>query len=276
MSEPLLSVRGPRRGLSRSPRAARRRSRRGARRSIVAVLGANGAGKTTLNKTLSGLLSPPRARSSSAASASTASAASEIVAAGLIHVPEGRELYPDMSVRENLDLGAYRRGRASAPQTLERVLTIFPRLKERLAQRAGTLSGGEQQMVAIGRGLMSQPRLLILDEPSLGLAPRLVDEMFDLIKRLNGEGIAILLVEQNVVQSLEIADVAHVMEHGEFALSGPAATLAEGRRSRQSLSGDVRCDARAHSNAKTSREICVASLKAALSRSADRARGGRL
>ena len=142
-------------------------------------------------------------------------------------MPEGRKLYPDMSVRENLELGAYRRGRRERPQTLERVLTIFPRVKERLAQRAVTLSGGEQQMVAIGRGLMSQPRLLMLDEPSLGLAPRLVDEMFDLIKQLNREGIAILLVEQNVVQSLEIADVAHVMEHGELALSGPAASLAK-------------------------------------------------
>ena len=140
-------------------------------------------------------------------------------------MPEGRKLYPNMSVRENLELGAYRRARADRRRNFEHVLTIFPRLKERLTQRAGTLSGGEQQMAAIGRGLMAAPRLLVLDEPSLGLAPLLVDEMFELIKRLNGEGVAILLVEQNVVQSLEIADRAHVMENGAIALSGTGAQL---------------------------------------------------
>jgi branched-chain amino acid transport system ATP-binding protein len=134
-----------------------------------------------------------------------------------------------MSVRENLELGAFRRGRRERARTLERILAVFPRLKERLRQRAATLSGGEQQMVAIGRGLMGQPRLLVLDEPSLGLAPRLVDEMFALTRRLNEEGVAILLVEQNVVQSLDIADRAHVMEHGVIALTGTGRELASDR-----------------------------------------------
>ncbi len=128
-------------------------------------------------------------------------------------------------MRENLELGAYKRGRADRRRNFDRVLAIFPRLRERLCQRAGTLSGGEQQMAAIGRGLMASPKLLVLDEPSLGLAPRLVDEMFELIKRLNGEGVAILLVEQNVVQSLEIATRAHVMENGEISLSGSGRQL---------------------------------------------------
>ena len=226
MVEALLSVRGLVAGY-RDLRVLRGVDLEVAPQSIVAVLGSNGAGKTTLNKTLSGLLKPAGGEIHFCGERIDGKTPCEIVAAGLIHVPEGRKLYPDMSVLENLELGAYRRGRRERPQTLERVLTIFPRLKERLAQRAVTLSGGEQQMVAIGRGLMGQPRLLMLDEPSLGLAPRLVDEMFDLIKQLNGEGIAILLVEQNVVQSLEIANVAHVMEHGELVLSGPAATLAK-------------------------------------------------
>jgi branched-chain amino acid transport system ATP-binding protein len=226
MVEPLLSVRGLVAGY-RDLNVLRGVDFEVAPQSIVAVLGANGVGKTTLNKTLSGLLKPAAGEIRFCGERIDGKGSSEIVGAGLIHVPEGRKLYPDMSVLENLQLGAYRRGRRERPQTLDRVLSIFPRLKERLAQRAGTLSGGEQQMVAIGRGLMSQPRLLMLDEPSLGLAPRLVDEMFDLIKRLNSEGITILLVEQNVVQSLEIADVVHVMEHGELALSGSGATLAK-------------------------------------------------
>jgi branched-chain amino acid transport system ATP-binding protein len=193
---------------------------------IVAVLGANGVGKTTLNKALSGLLKSERGEIRFGGERLDGKTPAEIVGAGLIHVPEGRRLYPNMSVRENLELGAYRRGRPERTRTLEQVLNVFPRLRERLKQRASTLSGGEQQMVAIGRGLMGLPRLLVLDEPSLGLAPRLVDEMFDLIRRLNQEGAAILLVEQNVVQSLEIAHRAHVMEHGALVLSGTGAELA--------------------------------------------------
>ena len=145
--------------------------------------------------------------------------------AGLIHVPEGRCIFPNMTVRENLDLGAYRRGRARRDRNRDRVFAIFPRLAERQRQRAGTLSGGEQQMLAIGRGLMAEPRLLILDEPSLGLSPLLVEELFALIRRINSEGIALLLVEQNVVQCLEVAHRAYILENGMFVLQGNAAEI---------------------------------------------------
>jgi branched-chain amino acid transport system ATP-binding protein len=194
--------------------------------SIVAVLGANGVGKTTLNKVLSGIVRPQQGEVRFEGERIDRSSPADIVAVGLVHVPEGRKLFPDLSVRENLELGSYRRGKAQRARTMDQVLTVFPRLKERFEQRAGTLSGGEQQMVAIGRGMMGQPKLLILDEPSLGLAPRLVEEMFALISRLNEEGLTILLVEQNVVQSLELADAAHVMEHGQLVLSGTGAELA--------------------------------------------------
>ena len=197
---------------------------------IVAVLGANGVGKTTLNRALSGLI---RARSGSVRFAGadiTAANHADIVRAGLIHVPEGRKVFPNLSVRENLLLGAYARGRAERAQTLARVLETFPRLQERLSQLAGSMSGGEQQMLAIGRGMMGQPRLLVLDEPSLGLSPLLTEELFALIQRLHAQGLSILLVEQNVVQSLGIAGRAYVIEHGAVALSGDAATLADDPR----------------------------------------------
>src|SRR5205085_10317211 len=142
--------------------------------------------------------------------------------AGLVHVPEGRRIFPNLTVCENLDLGSYCRTKGRRAENRERAFTIFPRLRERRAQAAGTLSGGEQQMLAIARGLMAEPRLLILDEPSLGLSPRLVEDMFALIAGLPAQGRAILLVEQNVVQSLAIADRAYVMGHGVFALEGPA------------------------------------------------------
>ncbi|TMG88420.1 MAG: ATP-binding cassette domain-containing protein, partial [Betaproteobacteria bacterium] len=144
----------------------------------------------------------------------------DIVAAGLIQVPEGRRVFPNLSVRENLELGSYRRGREHRARNMERVFSVFPRLQERTAQRAGTLSGGEQQMLAIGRALMAEPRLLILDEPSLGLSPMRVDEMFSLVKRLNAEGLSILLVEQNVGQALEIAHRAYVLENGAMTFHG--------------------------------------------------------
>jgi branched-chain amino acid transport system ATP-binding protein len=160
-----------------------------------------------------------------------------IVEAGLVQVPEGRRVFPNLSVRENLELGSYRRGRAARAKNLDRVLSIFPRLGERLVQTAGTLSGGEQQMLAIGRGLMSEPKLLILDEPSLGLSPLLVEEVFALIGRLNRHGLAILLVEQNVVQSLAIAHRAYVLENGRIALSGQAADLAQDPELRKSYLG---------------------------------------
>jgi branched-chain amino acid transport system ATP-binding protein len=149
----------------------------------------------------------------------------EVVALGLIHVPEGRRIFPNLSVLENLELGSFARARANRALNLERVFAIFPRLKERTGQMAGTMSGGEQQMLAIGRGLMGEPRLLILDEPSLGLSPLLVEELFGLIARLHAQGLAILLVEQNVAQSLEIAQRAYVMENGAIQFSGTSAEL---------------------------------------------------
>jgi branched-chain amino acid transport system ATP-binding protein len=194
---------------------------------IVAVLGSNGVGKTTLNMTLSGLLRAREGAMVFDGARIDRLQPAKIVERGLIHVPEGRRVFPDMSVRENLELGAYRRGRPERSASLERVFATFPRLRERARQTAGTLSGGEQQMLAIGRGMMARPRLLILDEPSLGLSPLLVEEMFALIRRLHADGLAILLVEQNVMQSLGVAARAYVLENGRFALSGRAADLAE-------------------------------------------------
>jgi branched-chain amino acid transport system ATP-binding protein len=192
---------------------------------IVAVLGANGAGKSTLNRTISGVMRPWRGSIRFADAAIDHDKPAAIVARGLIHVPEGRRIFPNMTVRENLDLGAYRRARARRDQNRNRVFAIFPRLAERQRQRAGTLSGGEQQMLAIGRGLMAEPRLLILDEPSLGLSPLLVEELFALIKSINAQGIALLLVEQNVVQSLDVAQRAYILDNGVFVLQGSAAEM---------------------------------------------------
>ena len=194
---------------------------------IVAVLGSNGAGKSTLNNNISGLYRPFAGAIAFEDTDITGAPPERVVDLGLIQVPEGRCVFPNMTVRENLELGGYRRGRERRVQNLERVTAVFPRLEERFAQLAGTLSGGEQQMLAIGRGIMSEPKLLILDEPSLGLSPILVEEMFNLIRRLHGQGLAILLVEQNVVQSLTLADRAYVMENGAIALSGVAASLLE-------------------------------------------------
>jgi branched-chain amino acid transport system ATP-binding protein len=192
---------------------------------IVAVLGSNGAGKSTLNNALSGVCTAFSGTIRFAGSDLTRAAAPHVVAAGLVHVPEGRRIFPNLTVRENLDLGGYRRGRANRVRNRERVFAVFPRLAERVDQAAGTLSGGEQQMLAIGRGLMAEPRLLILDEPSLGLSPLLVEEMFGLIGRLHADGLAILLVEQNVVQALAIANRAYVIENGHIVLSGRADEL---------------------------------------------------
>jgi branched-chain amino acid transport system ATP-binding protein len=204
---------------------------------IVALLGSNGAGKSTLNNNISGLYRPFAGTISFDGRPIAGIPSMRIVEAGLVQVPEGRRVFPNLTVRENLELGSYRRGRSSRAKNLAHVLGVFPRLNERLTQLAGTLSGGEQQMLAIGRGLMSEPRLLILDEPSLGLSPLLVEEMFGLIGRLNRDGLAILLVEQNVVQSLGIAHRAYVLENGRIALSGPAAELAEHPELRRSYLG---------------------------------------
>jgi branched-chain amino acid transport system ATP-binding protein len=194
---------------------------------IVAVLGSNGVGKSTLNNNVSGIYRPFAGSVHFEGEDITGANPARIVERGLIQVPEGRRVFPNMTVRENLELGSYRRGKPNRARNLERVNAIFPRLQERMRQLAGTLSGGEQQMLAIGRGLMGEPKLLILDEPSLGLSPILVEEMFALIERLNREErLSILLMEQNVVQSLALAHRAYIMEHGSIALSGAAAELA--------------------------------------------------
>jgi branched-chain amino acid transport system ATP-binding protein len=193
---------------------------------IVAVLGANGVGKSTLNRALSGLIPVTAGSIRFDGERLAGCKPSEIVARGLIHVPEGRKIFPNMSVRDNLVLGSYRRAKESRSRNLERVFALFPRLRERIGQMAGTLSGGEQQMLAIGRGLMAEPRLIILDEPSLGLSPLLVEELFALIARIAAEGLAVMLVEQNVVQSLELASRGYVLENGNVVLSGPATELA--------------------------------------------------
>ena len=204
---------------------------------IVAVLGSNGVGKSTLNNNISALFRPFAGSIRFKGEELVGLSSTEVVRRGLIHVPEGRRIFPNMSVRENLELGAFVRGKRNRGRNLEHVVGIFPRLKERFAQLAGTLSGGEQQMLAIGRGLMSEPELLIMDEPSLGLSPLLVEEMFALVGRLNADGLSVLLVEQNVVQSLAIAHRAYVLEHGAIALSGPAAELARDPALRRSYLG---------------------------------------
>ncbi len=192
---------------------------------IVAVLGANGVGKTTLNRAVSGLIPTTSGSIRFDGSLLTNARPADIVARGLIHVPEGRKIFPNMSVLHNLELGSYRRGKRNRAANIEKMFDIFPRLRERTKQLAGTLSGGEQQMLAIGRGLMAEPKLLILDEPSLGLSPLLVEEMFGLVARIAAEGLAVMLVEQNVVQSLDLAARAYVLENGAVVMQGVAADL---------------------------------------------------
>jgi len=204
---------------------------------IVAVLGSNGVGKTTLNNTMSGLIVPTAGEIMFEDTVISGRPPAYIVDMGLIHVPEGRKLFPNLTVKDNLELGSYRRGKANRAANLEMALDIFPRLRGRLTQSAGTLSGGEQQMVAISRGLMSEPRVLLLDEPSLGLSPLLVEQMFTLIKKINDTGLAVILVEQNVIQSLAIADRAYVIEQGSVAISGPAAELRENTDLKKSYLG---------------------------------------
>ncbi len=194
---------------------------------IVALLGSNGAGKSTLNNNVSGIFRPFGGSIRLGGEDVTAARPEHMVDLGVIQVPEGRRVFPNLTVRENLELGGYRRAKPRRAENLARVVEVFPRLAERFGQIAGTLSGGEQQMLAIGRGLMAEPRLLILDEPSLGLSPILVEEVFGLIRRLHEQGLAILLVEQNVFQSLEIADRAYVLENGAIVMSGAPADLIE-------------------------------------------------
>jgi len=192
---------------------------------IVALVGANGAGKTTLLKTVSGLLRPVSGSITFQGAPLAEASPTQIVHQGLIHVPEGRKLFPDMTVLENLLLGGYCTRINQRGQRLEQVFTVFPALKERQGQTAGTLSGGEQQMVAIGRGLMAAPKLLMLDEPSLGLSPFLVDEMFRVVEEVNQLGVTVLLVEQNTQHALSIAHKGFVMESGRIALYGSGEEL---------------------------------------------------
>ena len=192
---------------------------------IVALLGSNGAGKSTLNNVLCGIYLAWAGAVQFDGLDLSGAHYRDVVKAGLIQVPEGRKIFPNLSVLENLELGSFTRARVRRAQNLERVFGIFPRLKERIQQLAGTMSGGEQQMLAIGRGLMAEPRLLILDEPSLGLSPLLVEELFALIGQLNREGLSILLVEQNVGQSLDIAMRAYVLENGAIRFSGSSGDL---------------------------------------------------
>lgn len=193
---------------------------------IVTVIGSNGAGKSTTLKTISGMLRARRGSIIWYDRPITQSSTSDIVALGIIQIPEGRQLFPSMTVLENLELGALNsKARKDKAETLKKIFELFPRLEERKTQTAGTLSGGEQQMLAIGRGLMSRPKILMLDEPSLGLSPILVSTIFDIIRRINQEGTTILLVEQNVHHALRMAQRAYVLENGEIVMHGPAQEL---------------------------------------------------
>jgi branched-chain amino acid transport system ATP-binding protein len=201
----------------------------------VALIGANGAGKTTTLRAISGLLPLRGGRIELEGERIDGRAPSHVVARGIAHVPEGRQLFPTMTVRENLELGArHRAGRAAG---LDEVFALFPRLRDRQHQLAGTLSGGEQQMCAIGRGLMARPRLLLLDEPSLGLAPVMVKLIFEILATINANGTAILLVEQNVARSLALAHRAYVLENGRIVLEGPRAALQQSAHVRQAYLG---------------------------------------
>ena len=194
---------------------------------VVTLIGANGAGKTTTLRAISGLVKPTRGQVRFAGKSLIGVAPHRIVARGLSHAPEGRGIFANLTVEENLDIGAYlRTDKAGIAKDREHALTLFPRLKERLAQNAGTLSGGEQQMLAIARALLARPRLLLLDEPSLGLAPQIVALIFQIVKQIAKDGTTILLVEQNAHMALKVADVGHVLEVGTLVTSGPAAQLA--------------------------------------------------
>ncbi len=204
---------------------------------IVSLIGANGAGKSTILKTISGLLRTKTGAITFKGENISAAAPHLIVNKGIAHVPEGRRIFLKLTVEENLEMGAYTRRGAEVPEAVEAVFSRFPRLKERRRQVAGTLSGGEQQMLAIGRALMSKPPLMMLDEPSMGLAPLLVEQVFEIIKELNGSGTTILLVEQNASMALSIANRGYVLETGRIALSAPAKELLENDAVRRAYLG---------------------------------------
>ena len=203
---------------------------------IVALIGANGAGKSTILKTISGLMHPRSGSISFMDQDITHTDAYKLVRHGLAHVPEGRRIFLQMSVQDNLEMGAFTQ-KAVSKEDLEMVFDLFPRLKERRYQVAGTLSGGEQQMLAMSRALMSHPKLMMLDEPSMGLAPILVNQIFDMVKQLHASGTTILLVEQNASKALEIADRAYVLETGKVTLSGTGPELAESDSVRKAYLG---------------------------------------
>jgi len=206
---------------------------------VVTLLGNNGAGKTTTLRTLSGLLPPRRGEVRLQNSSILGVAPHDIVLKGITHVPEGRRIFNRLSVVENLQMGAYTRSDSGIASDMERVFTVFPRLKERRDQVAGTLSGGEQQMLAIGRALMARPRLLLLDEPSMGLAPVLVEQIFETVRTINRQGVTILLVEQNAAMALAIASRGYVLETGRIALEGGAGELADNPEVRRAYLGEV-------------------------------------
>jgi branched-chain amino acid transport system ATP-binding protein len=208
------------------------------RGEIVTILGNNGAGKTTTLKTISGLLHPTAGMITLEDESLVGVPAHAIVARGVAHVPEGRRIFNRLTVRENLTMGAYLRSDAGIAGDLDRVFALFPRLAERITQVAGTLSGGEQQMLAIGRALMARPRLLLLDEPSMGLAPVLVEQIFDTIGDINRQGMTILLVEQNAAMALSIAHRGYVLETGSMALEGTAAQLSDNADVRRAYLGE--------------------------------------
>jgi branched-chain amino acid transport system ATP-binding protein len=196
--------------------------------SITTLIGSNGAGKTTILRTISGLIRPNAGRIEFEGMPIQKLAPHEIVQRGIVHIPEGRIIFANLTVADNLEMGAYlRRDRGQVRADLERVFALFPRLKERLKQAGGTLSGGEQQMLALGRGLMARPRLLLMDEPSLGLAPLLVKQIFETIREINRSGTSILLIEQNANMALAVAREALVLETGRIVARGPAADLAQ-------------------------------------------------
>jgi branched-chain amino acid transport system ATP-binding protein len=205
---------------------------------FVALVGANGAGKTTLLKTISGVMKPSSGTMTFLGKRIDGMHANDIVKLGLVHIPESRRLFTDMSIRENLEMGAYpRRSWKERHDTMQWVFKLFPRLEERANQLARTLSGGEQQMLAMGRGLMSRPKMVMIDEPSNGLAPLVVAEVFEILKSLHKEGITILLVEQNVRQTLAAADRAYVVENGHLALEGACRMLAKSDHVRKAYLG---------------------------------------
>jgi branched-chain amino acid transport system ATP-binding protein len=204
---------------------------------IVALLGANGAGKTTTQKTISGMLRPSAGRINFLGQRIDGVPAHELIRLGICHVPEGRHVFPRMTVAENLEMGAFRFKKIDQAD-LDRVLEFFPRLQERYRQISGTLSGGEQQMLAIGRALMGKPRLLLLDEPSMGLAPMVVAQIFTIVREINESGVTVLLVEQNAAQALALADRGYVLETGEIVLQGTGAELLADDRVRAAYLGE--------------------------------------